>query len=318
MDFDSPYSYYNMSRGEQKQYVDEARKIALEMRKATSNEIALSLAAAAKEYKKLLAKFYSTKDGQVSKLKARLAKLNEQKKLKISYGIRKSLEVNCFKDYINMLTYDNRHNLAEIIEKHVDNLYRREDTINRMINDRVVDNLTREIVIPPNYRVKVNTLQLCQTERAIWVEGKFPIKNMSSEKAGRFLSSAQKRANETGTLLAKLDQEISSVSEQLKVAQAQAASEEAKEERKKFNEASKKFSEELNNKLGQRIELFLKSETDSPFKSQISKTLKNAQKTQIEKKKKPCPLICPQTLLYLVHNVNNGNIQLPQEQSQQI
>ena len=46
---------------------------------------------------------------------------------------------------------------------------------------------------------------------------------MSKEKAMRFLSSAKKRANETGTLLAKLDQEISSVSEQLKVAQAQAA-----------------------------------------------------------------------------------------------
>ena len=228
MDDDSPYSFYHMSLSEQKQYIEEAKKIALKMRKATSNEIALSLAAAAKEYKKLLAKFYSTKDGQVSKLKARLAKLNEQKKLKISYGIRKSLEVSCFQDYINMLSYDNRYNLAEIIEKHVDDLYRREDAINRMIKDGVVDNLTREIVIPPNYRVKVNTLQLCQTERAIWVEGKFPIKNMSSEKAMRFLSSAQKRANETGTLLAKLDQEISSVSEQLKVAQAQADSEEAK------------------------------------------------------------------------------------------
>lgn len=318
MDDDSPYSFYHMSRSEQKQYVDEARKIALKMRKATSNEIALSLAAAAKEYKKLLEEFYSTKDGQVSKLKARLAKLNEQKKLKISYGIRKSLEASCFQDYINMLSYDNRYNLAEIIEKHVDDLYRREDAINRMIKDGVVDNLTREIVIPPNYRIRVNSIHICQEERRIWVEGKYPIKGMSKEKAMRFLSSAQKRANETGTLLAKLDQEISSVSEQLKVAQAQAASEEAKEERKKFNEASKKFGEELNNELGQRIELFLKSETDSPFKRQISKTLKNAQKTQIEKKKKPCPLICPQTLLTLVHNVNNGNIQLPQEQSQQV
>ena len=318
MDDDSPYSFYHMSLSEQKQYIEEAKKIALKMRKATSNEIALSLAAAAKEYKKLLEEFYSTKDGQVSKLKARLAKLNEQKKLKISYGIRKSLEVSCFQDYINMLSYDNRYNLAEIIEKHVDDLYRREDAINRMIKDGVVDNLTREIVIPPNYRIRVNSIHICQEERRIWVEGKYPIKGMSKEKAMRFLSSAQKRANETGTLLAKLDQEISSVSEQLKVAQAQAASEEAKEERKKFNEASKKFSEELNNELGQRIELFLKSETDSPFKSQISKTLKNAQKTQIEKKKKSCPLICPQTLLTLVHNVNNGNIQLPQEQSQQV
>lgn len=318
MDDDSPYSFYHMSLSEQKQYIEEAKKIALKMRKATSNEIALSLAAAAKEYKKLLEEFYSTKDGQVSKLKARLAKLNEQKKLKIGYGIRKSLEVSCFQDYINMLSYDNRYNLAEIIEKHVDDLYRREDAINRMIKDGVVDNLTREIVIPPNYRIRVNSIHICQEERRIWVEGKYPIKGMSKEKAMRFLSSAQKRANETGTLLAKLDQEISSVSEQLKVAQAQAASEEAKEERKKFNEASKKFGEELNNELGQRIELFLKSETDSPFKRQISKTLKNAQKTQIEKKKKPCPLICPQTLLTLVHNVNNGNIQLPQEQSQQV
>lgn len=318
MDDDSPYSFYHMSLSEQKQYIEEAKKIALKMRKATSNEIALSLAAAAREYKKLLEEFYSTKDGQVSKLKARLAKLNEQKKLKISYGIRKSLEASCFQDYINMLSYDNRYNLAEIIEKHVDDLYRREDAINRMIKDGVVDNLTREIVIPPNYRIRVNSIHICQEERRIWVEGKYPIKGMSKEKAMRFLSSAQKRANETGTLLAKLDQEISSVSEQLKVAQAQAASEEAKEERKKFNEAAKKFGEKLNDELGQRIELFLKSETDSPFKSQISKTLKNAQKTQIEKKKKSCPLICPQTLLTLVHNVNNGNIQLPQEQSQQI
>ncbi len=318
MDDDSPYSFYHMSRGEQKQYVDEARKIALEMHNASEAEIAKTLAAAAVEFKKYLNAYHSTKHGKVKMLERKLSELKEQKQHKISYGIRKSLEVSCFQDYINMLSYDNRYNLAEIIEKHVDDLYRREDAINRMINDGEVENLTGEIIIYPNYRIRVNSIHICQEERRIWVEGKYPIKGMSKEKAMRFLSSAKKRKKETGEYLIALDKEIASTTIQLNIARRSADSNEAREERKRFNEASKKFGEKLNDELGHRIQVFLKSEKSSPFKEQVYRSLQNAQNNQIKKRNKPCELICPKTMLYLVRDVNNGKIKLPQGPGQEV
>ena len=316
MDDDSPYSFYHMSLSEQKQYIEEAKKIALEMHNASEAEIAKALAAAAVEFKKYENAFYSTKHGRVKMLERKLSELKEQKQRKISDGIRKSLEV----DVVQIITssYCNGYNLAEIIEKHVDDLYRREDAINRMINDGEVENLTEEIIIFPNYRVIVNSIYICQEKRRIWVEVRNRIKGMSKEKAMRFLFSAKQRKKETGEYLIKLDKEIYSTTIQLNLARRSADSNEAREERKRYNEAEKKFGEKLNDELGHRIQVFLKSGKSSPFKEQVYRSLKNAQNNQIKKKNKPCELICPKTMLFLVRDVNNGSIKLPQGPGQEV
>lgn len=315
MDDDSPYSFYHMSLSERESYIKEAKKIALEMHNASEAEIAKALAAAAVEFKKYLNAYHSTKHGKVKMLERKLSELKEQKQLKISYGIRKSLEVSCFQAYISIPSY---RDLAEEVEERVDILYRQEDAINRMIKDGEVENLTEEIIIYPNYRIRVDSIHICQEKRRIWVEGNHPIKGMSRKKAMRFLSSAENRKKETGEYLIELDKEIASTTIQLNLARRSADSNEAREERKRFNEASDKFGEKLNDELGHRIQVFLKSEKSSPFKEQVYRSLQNAQNNQIKKRNKPCELICPKTMLYLVRDVNNGSIKLPQGPGQEV
>ncbi len=297
-----------------KTYINDAKKLALDTAEANEFQIIASLEKFKKDYDALLNYFFTTKKGIVKQLKKEISNLIEYKNIKKNYGIRKTIEVQLFSDYIQTLNYETVISAANLIELQVDRLYREEDSINRMIQEGAIDKLEKTIIIPPGYKTKVNKLTYCKLAREIWLEKpKHYIKNMSKEKAERFLSSAKKRANETGLILIETQKKLSQLKNQFENAKLQLETPQAKEENKIFNEKLNQLKSKLEKDLELKIKVYLKNSSDSKLKSQINKSLSNAMAVE-NKKNRNCPYVSSTTLLYLLNDIHEQKLQLPAQQ----
>ena len=176
-EWESPYA----RRGSN--YISEANEIMLETRKAHENEILDALNFLSARYAALLEDYFTTAYGKKKQLTKEINNLKLEQEKNKNYGIRKTLEVKAFTEYVRWLEVDsNTMRVAEIIESRIDDLYREEDSIERMKNQGAVNDLAKNLAIPANgkfYVVKLDRLTECQLNRAIWAEkNKHYIKNM--------------------------------------------------------------------------------------------------------------------------------------------
>lgn len=314
----NPYGLSYMNASDRQKYVNDAKKIMLDIHKAWEIDLIPELTKFKNLYSNLIEEYYQTKKGKVKFLNQKLRKKLEKRNLDLNYGIRKTMEVKLFGEYINWLSIDsNRIRVGSRLEQHVDNLYRREDAYNRLMKDKTIQEPKEDIIIPPGFRVKVSSLTLCRLEREILVEKpKHYIKNMSKEKAERFLSSAKKRANETGTRLIEATKEIASLKEEINKAEALAHTEEAREESFVFQKTLDQFKKDLETSLGFRIKTYLSNHDETPLRRKIKKSLENGISEELKDGTKT-ELTSGQTLLYLINDIKNDPTYLPDQNVKQ-
>ncbi len=308
-EWESPYA----RRGSN--YISEANEIMLETRKAHENEILDALNFLSARYAALLEDYFTTAYGKKKQLTKEINNLKLEQEKNKNYGIRKTLEVKAFTEYVRWLEVDsNTMRVAEIIESRIDDLYREEDSIERMKNQGAVNDLAKNLAIPANgkfYVVKLDRLTECQLNRAIWAEkNKHYIKNMSREKALRFLSSATKRANETGVKLIENKKLIEKKIEERTKLDAMAKTEQGILERNKFIETKiNPFEKELESIFVPRIRTFLTNAPDSPFKSKLRRILSEGQKEiQAKAPKQKIEFVSPKTIEFALGKICSNDL----------
>ena len=183
-----------------------------------------------------------------------------------------------------------------------------------MKNQGAVNDLAKNLAIPANgkfYVVKLDRLTECQLNRAIWAEkNKHYIKNMSREKALRFLSSATKRANETGVKLIENKKLIEKKIEERTKLDAIAKTEQGILERNKFIETKiNPFEKELESIFVPRIRTFLTNAPDSPFKSKLRRILNEGQKEiQAKTPKQKIEFVSPKTIEFALGKICSNDL----------
>lgn len=308
-EWENPYARRSLD------YINEANEIMLETRKAHENEIIAALNSLSIRYAALLEDYFKTAYGKKKQLAKEINTLKLEQEQNKNYGIRKTLEVKALNEYVRWLEVDsNTMRVAEIIESRVDDLYREEDSIERMKKQGAVTDLTTDIAIPANgkkYIVKVDKITECQLNRAIWAEKtKHYIKNMSREKALRFLSSATKRANETGVKLIETKKLIQEKIEEKAKLDKVAKSEQGIRERDKFIETKiTPFEQELEKDFAPRIRTFLTNAPDSPFKRKLKHIL-NEGKEDFQNKapKQKIEYVSPKTIEFTLGKILSNDL----------
>lgn len=298
-------------------YINDAKEIMLCEKKAHENEIAAELENLAKAYSALLEEYSQTSYGKAKKLAREISELKDAQKIDIQKGVQKTLEARFFEEYIKWLEIDsNKMRVAEQIERHVDDLYRQEAAIENLRRSGADEKLTTKIQIPTGknrkFTVEIDQATLCKLERAIWVEKpKFAIKNMSKEKAGRFLSSATKRANEAGARLVGREMLIIEMSADLKEAIATSKKPEGIEEKENFVKTKlQPFEAELESNLVSRINIYFKNAPETPFKKKLKSLLSEEQQRLGSKNPKTAyKLVCPKTIDFVLARIVSNDFQ---------
>lgn len=298
-------------------YINDAKEIMLCEKKAHETEIAAELENLAKAYSVLLEKYYQTAYGKAKKIAKEISELKDAQKIDIQKGVQKTLESKFFEEYIKWLEIDsNKMRVAEQIERHVDDLYRQETAIENLRKSGAAEKLTTRVQIPTGknrkFNVEIDQATLCQLERAIWVEKpKFAIKNMSKEKAERFLSSATKRANEAGARLVGREMMLIEMSADLKEAIAASKKPEGIEERENFVKTKlQPFEAELESTLVSRINVYFKNAPESQFKRKLKSLLcEEQQRLGSKNPKSPCKLVCPKTINFVLARIVSNDFQ---------
>ncbi len=298
-------------------YINDAKEIMLCEKKAHENEIAAELETLAKSYSALLEEYYQTSYGKSKKLAQEISELKKAQKIDVQKGVQKTLESRFFEEYITWLEIDsNKMRVAEQIERHVDELYRQEAAIENLRKSGAAQNLTTKISIPAGknrkFTVEIDQATLCRLERAIWVEKpKFAIKNMSREKAGRFLSSATKRANEAGARLVGREMMLIEMSADFREATATSKKPEGIKERETFVKTKlQPFEAELESNLVSRINIYFKNAPETPFKRKLKSLLSEEQhRLQSKNPQNPCKLVCAKTIDFVLARIVSNDFQ---------
>lgn len=305
------YGYFDPI--EAKKINKEATKVFLEHNKATENDIAELLHSYIPKYNLFKTEFYALPAGKI-----KLAKNHIIERQKILKQLADSMIVETCK-YVAHSFYCT--NFLNDIENKIDNLER---SFRKGDLDKVIAGLNlKSNKIQINVSEKAGKIDIVMGGYKIQADKKefaynclfksFPKTHTSRAKAENFTNHYLKKAENIKASAFKTASLINDLRSNMEKLKREANSPAQKENFAKYMEKFNEFKEEFFEKAEYRVYCYLKKSHDSKMRKQVLKSLKTAQRAEMDKNPQNKELISANTLMKLLGDASENLINLNQQ-----